>query len=229
MTAWSIDDDRRGLVEVDATCRDGKVEKVRVRNVASFVDKLDAVVEVEGLGTLTVDTAYGGDSFAIVDDRALGFALTPDEALDIARTQVAGGAQVIDVNMDDAMLDGEAAMRTFLNLVASEPDISRVPVMVDSSKFSIIEAGLKCLQGKGVVNSISLKEGEDAFIAQVGEVMRYGAAVVVMAFDEQGQAETCERMVAICQRSYKILTETVDFPPEDIIFDDNIFHIAPGF
>jgi len=151
-----------------------------------------------------------------------------DQALDIARTQVAGGAQVIDVNMDDAMLDGEAAMRTFLNLVAAEPDISRVPVMVDSSKFSIIEAGLKCLQGKGVVNSISLKEGEDAFIAQVGEVMRYGAAVVVMAFDEQGQAETCERMVAICQRSYKILTETVDFPPEDIIFDANIFPIATG-
>ena len=151
-----------------------------------------------------------------------------DQALDIARTQVAGGAQVIDVNMDDAMLDGEAAMRTFLNLVAAEPDISRVPVMVDSSKFSIIEAGLKCLQGKGVVNSISLKEGEDAFIAQVGEVMRYGAAVVVMAFDEQGQAETCERMVAICQRSYKILTETVNFPPEDIIFDANIFPIATG-
>ena len=121
-----------------------------------------------------------------------------DQALDIARTQVAGGAQVIDVNMDDAMLDGEAAMRTFLNLVAAEPDISRVPVMVDSSKFSIIEAGLKCLQGKGVVNSISLKEGEDAFIAQVGEVMRYGAAVVVMAFDETGQADTKDRKVEIC-------------------------------
>ena len=151
-----------------------------------------------------------------------------DQALDIARTQVANGAQVIDVNMDDAMLDGEAAMKKFLNLVAAEPDISRVPVMVDSSKFSIIETGLKCLQGKGVVNSISLKEGEDAFIAQAREVMRYGAAVVVMAFDEQGQADTCERMVAICQRSYKILTETVGFPPEDIIFDANIFPIATG-
>ena len=151
-----------------------------------------------------------------------------DRALDIARDQVDNGAQVIDVNMDDAMLDGEAAMKKFLNLVAAEPDISRVPVMVDSSKFSIIEAGLKCLQGKGVVNSISLKEGEDAFIAQAREVMRYGAAVVVMAFDEQGQADTCERMVGICQRSYKILTETVGFPPEDIIFDANIFPIATG-
>ena len=151
-----------------------------------------------------------------------------DRALDIARDQVVNGAQVIDVNMDDAMLDGEAAMKKFLNLVAAEPDISRVPVMVDSSKFSIIEAGLKCLQGKGVVNSISLKEGEDAFIAQAREVMRYGAAVVVMAFDEQGQADTCERMVGICQRSYKILTETVGFPPEDIIFDANIFPIATG-
>ena len=151
-----------------------------------------------------------------------------DRALDIARDQVVNGAQVIDVNMDDAMLDGEAAMKKFLNLVAAEPDISRVPVMVDSSKFSIIEAGLKCLQGKGVVNSISLKEGEDAFIAQAREVMRYGAAMVVMAFDEQGQADSCERMVGICQRSYKILTETVGFPPEDIIFDANIFPIATG-
>ena len=151
-----------------------------------------------------------------------------DQALDIARDQVANGAQIIDVNMDDAMLDGEAAMRKFLNLIAAEPDISRVPVMVDSSKFSIIEAGLKCLQGKGVVNSISLKEGEDPFIAQAREVMRYGAAVVVMAFDEQGQADSYERMVGICQRCYKILTETVGFPPEDIIFDANVFPIATG-
>jgi 5-methyltetrahydrofolate--homocysteine methyltransferase len=151
-----------------------------------------------------------------------------DEALDIARNQVDGGAQIIDVNMDDAMLDGEAAMTTFLNLIASEPDISRVPVMIDSSKFSIIEAGLKCLQGKGVVNSISLKEGEDAFINQAKKVLRYGAAVVVMAFDQDGQADTFERMVSICQRSYNILTETVGFPPEDIIFDANIFPIATG-
>ena len=151
-----------------------------------------------------------------------------DQALDIARDQVENGAQVIDVNMDDAMLDGEQAMATFLNLLASEPDISRVPVMIDSSKFSIIEAGLKCVQGKGVVNSISLKEGEDAFMEQAKVVLRYGAAVVVMAFDEKGQADTSERMVEICKRSYRILTETVGFPPEDIIFDANVFPIATG-
>jgi len=149
-------------------------------------------------------------------------------ALGIARDQVTNGAQMIDVNMDDAMLDGAQAMTTFLNLVAAEPDISRVPVMVDSSKFSIIEAGLKCLQGKGVVNSISLKEGEAPFIAQAREILRYGAAVVVMAFDENGQADTHERMVAICGRCYRILTEQVGFPPEDIIFDPNIFPIATG-
>ena len=151
-----------------------------------------------------------------------------DTALDIARGQVVGGAQVIDVNMDDAMLDGEASMTRFLNLIAAEPDISRVPVMLDSSKFSIIEAGLKCLQGKGVVNSISLKEGEDAFIANAREVLRYGAAVVVMAFDEDGQADDYERMVSISKRAYKILTETVGFAPEDIILDANIFPIATG-
>ncbi|MBC8338020.1 MAG: methionine synthase [Rhodospirillales bacterium] len=151
-----------------------------------------------------------------------------DQALDIARGQVEGGAQIIDINMDDAMLDGEAAMATFINLIAAEPDISRVPVMIDSSKFSIIEAGLKCLQGKGVVNSISLKEGEDAFIAQAKEILRYGAAVVVMAFDEDGQADVYERMVAICRRCYKILTETVGFAPQDIIFDANIFPVATG-
>ncbi len=151
-----------------------------------------------------------------------------DTALDIARGQVEGGAQVIDINMDDAMLDGKASMTRFLNLIAAEPDISRVPVMLDSSKFSIIEAGLKCLQGKGVVNSISLKEGEDAFIANALEVLRYGAAVVVMAFDEDGQADDFDRMVSISQRAYKILTETVGFAPEDIILDANIFPIATG-
>jgi len=151
-----------------------------------------------------------------------------NKALDIARDQVDGGAQIIDINMDDALLDGEAAMTTFVNLIAAEPDISRVPVMLDSSKFSIIRAGLKCLQGKGVVNSISLKEGEGPFIEQAREVLRYGAAVVVMAFDENGQADNYERMVSICRRSYKVLTETVGFHPEDIIFDANIFPIATG-
>jgi 5-methyltetrahydrofolate--homocysteine methyltransferase len=151
-----------------------------------------------------------------------------DAALAVARQQVANGAQVIDVNMDDAMLDSEQAMVTFLNLVASEPDISRVPIMIDSSKFSVIEAGLKCVQGRGIVNSISLKEGEAAFIEKARAVRAYGAAVVVMAFDEKGQADGQRRMVEICTRSYRILTEIVGMPPEDIIFDPNIFPIATG-
>src|SRR5690348_7431373 len=149
-------------------------------------------------------------------------------ALAIAREQVENGAQVIDVNMDEGLLDSEQAMVTFLNLIAAEPDIARVPVMVDSSKFSVIEAGLKCLQGKAVVNSISMKEGEAAFIAHAKTVRRYGAAVVVMAFDEQGQADTLERKCAITKRAYHILVEEVGFPPEDIIFDPNIFAIATG-
>ncbi len=151
-----------------------------------------------------------------------------DKALDVARQQVENGAQVIDVNMDEAMLDGVEAMRTFLNLIASEPDISRVPIMIDSSKWTIIEAGLQCVQGKGVVNSISLKEGEEKFIEEAKKVRKYGAAVIVMAFDETGQADTKERKVEICKRSYGILTEQVGFPAEDIIFDPNIFAIATG-
>jgi len=151
-----------------------------------------------------------------------------EAALDVARQQVESGAQIIDINMDEAMLDSEAAMVKFLNLIASEPDISRVPIMIDSSKWSVIEAGLKCVQGKPIVNSISMKEGEEAFIAQARKVRRYGAAVVVMAFDEKGQADTIERKVSICTRSYKILTEVVGFPPEDIVFDPNIFAVATG-
>ncbi len=151
-----------------------------------------------------------------------------DKALDVARQQVVNGAQMIDVNMDEAMLEGEKAMTTFLHLIASEPEISRVPVMIDSSKWSVLEAGLKCVQGKPVVNSISLKEGEDKFIEQARACRRYGAAVVVMAFDEKGQADTRERKVEICARSYKVLTEKVGFPPQDIIFDPNIFAIATG-
>ncbi len=150
------------------------------------------------------------------------------EALNVARQQVENGAQIIDVNMDEGMLDSERAMVTYLNLVASEPDVSRVPVMIDSSKWSVIEAGLRCVQGKGVVNSISLKEGEESFVEQARKVRDYGAAVVVMAFDEEGQADSVERKVAICERSYRILTEQVGFPPEDIIFDPNIFAIATG-
>jgi len=151
-----------------------------------------------------------------------------DAALEIARQQVENGAQIVDVNMDEAMLDSEAAMVRFLKLIAAEPDISRVPIMIDSSKWSVIEAGLKCVQGKAVVNSISLKEGETPFIEQAKTIRRYGAAVVVMAFDEKGQADTVERKVEICTRSYRVLTETVGFPPEDIIFDPNIFAVATG-
>ena len=149
-------------------------------------------------------------------------------ALDIARQQVANGAQMIDINMDEGMLDSKAAMVRFLNLIAAEPDIARVPIMLDSSKWEVIEAGLKCIQGKGVVNSISLKEGEDVFIDHARKVRRYGAAVVVMAFDEQGQADTLERKIEVCTRAYRILTEKVGFPPEDIIFDPNIFAVATG-
>jgi 5-methyltetrahydrofolate--homocysteine methyltransferase len=149
-------------------------------------------------------------------------------AVDVAAEQVRGGANIIDVNMDDGMLDGVQAMTTFLNLIATEPEIARVPVMIDSSNWEVIEAGLKCLQGKGVVNSISLKEGEEQFLEQARACLAYGAAVVVMAFDEDGQADTTERKVEICARAYKILTERVGFPPEDIIFDPNIFAVATG-
>jgi 5-methyltetrahydrofolate--homocysteine methyltransferase len=151
-----------------------------------------------------------------------------EQALSVARQQVENGAQIIDVNMDEAMLDSQAAMVRFLNLMASEPDISRVPVMIDSSKWSVIEAGLRCVQGKAVVNSISMKEGVDAFKHQAKLLRRYGAAAVVMAFDEQGQADTYERKIEICERAYRILVDEVGFPPEDIIFDPNIFAIATG-
>lgn len=151
-----------------------------------------------------------------------------EEALDVARAQVEGGAQIIDINMDEGMLDGVKAMTTFLNLIASEPDIARVPVMIDSSKWEIIEAGLKITQGKSVVNSISLKEGEELFIDHAKKVRRYGAAVIVMAFDEAGQADTYQRRIEICKRSYDILVGKVGFAPEDIIFDPNIFPVATG-
>ncbi len=151
-----------------------------------------------------------------------------EEALAVARQQVENGAQIIDVNMDEAMLDSKAAMVRFLNLIASEPEIARVPIMIDSSKWDVIEAGLKCIQGKGIVNSISMKEGEDEFRRQAKLVRRYGAAAVVMAFDEKGQADTFERKIEICERAYKILVDEVGFPPEDIIFDPNIFAIATG-
>src|SRR5574343_457928 len=151
-----------------------------------------------------------------------------DEALSIARQQVENGAQVIDINMDEGMLDGKVAIVKFLNLIASEPDISKVPIMIDSSKWEIIEAGLQCIQGKGIVNSISLKGGEEEFIRQAKLVKRYGAATVVMAFDEHGQADSYERRIEICQRAYNILVNVVKFPPQDIIFDPNILTVATG-
>jgi len=151
-----------------------------------------------------------------------------DEAVEVARQQVANGAQVIDINMDEGLIDSEAAMTRFVNLISSEPDIARVPFMIDSSKWTVIEAGLRCLQGKGIVNSISMKEGEEAFLEQARKVRQYGAAAVVMAFDEQGQADTIARKVDICSRAYELLTTRLDFPPEDIIFDPNIFAIATG-
>src|SRR5687768_5709240 len=151
-----------------------------------------------------------------------------EDALSVARQQVENGAQVIDINMDEAMLDSQAAMVRFLNLIASEPEIARVPIMIDSSKWSVIEAGLKRIQGKGIVNSVSQKEGVDAFKRQATLVRRYGAATVVMAFDEHGQADSLQRKTEICTRAYRILVDEVGFPPEDIIFDPNIFAIATG-
>ena len=151
-----------------------------------------------------------------------------DEAVEVARQQVENGAQIIDINMDEGLIDSEAAMTRFVNLISSEPDIARVPFMIDSSKWTVIEAGLRCLQGKGIVNSISMKEGEAAFLEHARKVQQYGAAAVVMAFDEQGQADTCARKVEICSRAHELLTTELDFLPEDIIFDPNIFAIATG-
>ncbi|NBX11878.1 MAG: methionine synthase, partial [Chitinophagaceae bacterium] len=151
-----------------------------------------------------------------------------EEALSVARQQVENGAQVLDVNMDDALLDGVEAMTTFLNLLQSEPDIARIPIMIDSSKFEIIEAGLKCVQGKCIVNSISLKEGEEKFLQQATICQRFGAAVIVMAFDEKGQADTMMRKVEISERAYQLLTTRLHFAPQDIIFDPNIFAVATG-
>ena len=151
-----------------------------------------------------------------------------DKALSVARQQVESGAQIIDINMDDGLIDGEAAMSRFLQLLAAEPDIARVPIMIESSKWSVIEAGLKCVQGKSVVNSISLKEGEASFLEQARKLRDYGAATVIMAFDEEGQAETAAHKFEICERAYNLLVNEVGFPPQDIIFDPNIFAVATG-
>ncbi|MDP6805854.1 MAG: homocysteine S-methyltransferase family protein, partial [Rhodospirillales bacterium] len=201
----------RQIPRIERRCRLSGLEPLTVGPVTGFVN----------IGERTNVAGSARFKKLIVEGDEVG-------ALDVARGQVANGAQMIDVNMDEALLDSEAAMERFLKLVASEPDISRVPVVVDSSKWSVIEAGLKCVQGKGVVNSISLKEGEDAFVDRARRILAYGAAVVVMAFDEKGQADTGARMVEICTRSYRLLTERVGFPPEDVIFDANVFPIATG-
>ncbi len=232
---------RAGFVNVVGGCCGTTVDHVRA--IAEAVEgvpprKVPTVEPLLRLSGLEPFVFSGDIPFVNVGERTnvTGSAkfrklITADDypaALDVARNQVENGAQVIDVNMDEGLLDSEQAMVTFLNLSAAEPDIARVPVMVDSSKWSVIEDGLRCVQGKGIVNSISLKEGEEAFLDHAEKVRRYGAAVIVMAFDEEGQADTVERKLAICTRAYKLLTEELGFPPEDIIFDLNVFAVATG-
>src|SRR5438067_2487869 len=192
-------------------------------------------MRLAGLEPLTIDDdslfVNVGERTNVTGSRAFAKLILAGDyagAVEVARQQVQNGAQMIDVNMDEAMLDSKAAMVRFLLLIAGEPDIARVPVMIDSSKWEVIEAGLKCVQGKPVVNSISMKEGETEFLRQAKLVRRYGAAAVVMAFDEKGQADTFESKVDICRRAYDLLTRGVGFPAEDIIFDPNIFAIATG-
>src|SRR5215831_10308787 len=196
-------------------------------------DRSSNALELSGLEPLTITPEFG---FAVIGERTnitgspkfskLILAGDFEGALAVARQQVQGGANLLDVNMDEAMIDSEAAMVRFLNLIGSEPEIARIPIMIDSSKWSVIEAGLKCLQGKPVVNSISLKNGEEEFLRQAQLIRRYGAATIVMAFDEKGQADNFQRKCAIAKRAYDILVDQVGFPPEDIIFDPNIFAIA---
>ena len=196
---------------------------------------MNTTMHLSGLEPLEINTdslfVNVGERTNVTGSRAFAKLILNEDyagAVEVARQQVASGAQIIDVNMDEAMLDSKAAMIKFLNIIATEPDISRVPVMIDSSKWEVIEAGLKCVQGKSVVNSISLKEGEESFLKYARLLHRHGAAVVVMAFDEKGQADTYKRKISICERAYTILVETVGFPPEDIIFDPNVFALATG-
>jgi 5-methyltetrahydrofolate--homocysteine methyltransferase len=202
---------KRELPQIAPACRLSGLEPLNINEDSLFVNvgERNNVTGSAKFKRLIIEENYG-------------------EAIDIAVKQVEDGAQIIDVNMDEGMLDAKACMVKFLNLLASEPEASRVPIMIDSSKWEVIEAGLKCIQGKGVVNSISLKEGEDAFIRQAKLVKQYGAAAIVMAFDETGQADTLERKIEICKRSYEVLTQKVGFPPQDIIFDPNIFAVATG-
>ncbi len=201
----------RKIPDIEKQCRLAGLEPMSIGNDTLFVN----------VGERTNVTGSAAFKRLIIEGNF-------EDALDVAKQQVENGAQIIDINMDEGMLESKEAMVRFLMLIASEPDIAKIPIMLDSSKWDILEAGLKCIQGKGVVNSISLKEGEAAFIKHAKLVRRYGAAVIVMAFDEEGQADTKDRKIAICQRAYKILVEHVGFPPEDIIFDPNIFAVATG-
>ncbi|AMP17166.1 methionine synthase [Collimonas pratensis] len=211
------------------------VAKIPPRAVPETTPEVTYAMRLSGLEPFTIDDSSlfvnVGERTNVTGSKAFARLILNeqyDEALAVARQQVENGAQVIDINMDEAMLDSIAAMQRFLNLIASEPDIARVPIMIDSSKWTVIEAGLKCVQGKAVVNSISMKEGEPEFLRQAKLCRRYGAAVIVMAFDEKGQADTFERKIEICERAYKLLVNQIGFPPEDIIFDPNIFAIATG-
>lgn len=230
-----------GFVNIAGGCCGTTPEHIQaiaeaVKNIPPrTVPKASGVMQLSGLEPFIVDDTSlfvnVGERTNVTGSKAFARLILNeeyDQALTVARQQVENGAQIIDINMDEAMLDSEAAMTHFLNLVASEPDIARVPVMIDSSKWEVLEAGLKCLQGKGIVNSISMKEGEEIFLHHAKLCRRYGAAVIVMAFDETGQADTFERKIEICQRAYDLLTQEVGFPPEDIIFDPNIFAVATG-
>ena len=230
-----------GLVNIVGGCCGTTPEHIRLiaervsGNAPRVAPDCDQFMKLSGLEPFIADKTTG---FINVGERTnvTGSAMFKrlvlnnqlDDALTVARQQVENGAQIIDINMDEGMLDSQAAMVTFLNLIASEPDISRVPVMIDSSKWDVLEAGMQCVQGKGIINSISLKEGEKQFLEQARKIRRYGFAVIVMAFDEQGQADTQKRKREICQRSYQLLTEKIGFPPEDIVFDPNVFAVATG-
>jgi 5-methyltetrahydrofolate--homocysteine methyltransferase len=218
--------------EIAAAVRDCKPRQLQIENRESRIENR---LQLSGLEPLNITPDFG---FAVVGERTnitgsprfskLILSGDFEGALAVARQQVQGGANILDVNMDEGMIESEAVMTRFLNLVASEPEIARVPIMIDSSKWSVIEAGLKCVQGKAVVNSISLKNGEEEFLRQARLIRRYGAAAIVMAFDEQGQADSCQRKIEICARAYKLLTDRADFPASDIIFDPNILTVATG-
>lgn len=212
-----------------------EIAKIAAKHSARKIPVIKRVTEISGLEPLKIEKEKNfinvGERTNVSGSRMFARLIREgnyEEALSVARHQVEGGAQILDVNLDDGMLDAEKEMVKFLNMLASEPDISKLPIMIDSSKWSVIEAGLKCVQGKSIVNSISLKNGEEEFLEQARKIRSYGAAVIVMAFDEEGQASTYERRIEICERAYKLLTEKLNFPPQDIIFDSNILAIGTG-